>query len=104
MIIDLLTSLTVREVLVTEEAKKVAKEEREVSKRWQSLLSKQCLKISILVGKVLGVLCLFCFCWFFLFQYYKFDNSGLPGCTRKVFWHHYFNGEIQMPLIMDYGR
>lgn len=36
MIIDLLTSLTVREVLVTEEAKKVAKEEREVSKRWQS--------------------------------------------------------------------
>lgn len=36
MIIDLLTSLTVREVLVTEEAKKVTEEEREVSKRWQS--------------------------------------------------------------------
>lgn len=30
MIIDLLTSLTVREVLVTEEAKNVTEEEREV--------------------------------------------------------------------------
>ena len=30
MIIDLLTSLTVREVLVTEEAKKVTEEERKV--------------------------------------------------------------------------
>lgn len=33
MIIDLLTSLTVRMVLINEEAKKFSKEESEVSKR-----------------------------------------------------------------------
>ena len=36
MIIDLLTSLTVKEVLITKEAKKVTKEESESSKKWQS--------------------------------------------------------------------
>ena len=26
----------------------------------------------------------FVFCWFLLFQYYKFDNSGLPGWESSI--------------------